>query len=466
MFNNKHLNISLLLFVTFIPSIICFFLKNWFSIDRPIFFYDYFIISLLIVIRAPILIIWGLFTVLFILDLTLVFSKFYLFNLSDFIDSFNFIFNYSFNFNQLIFILFFGFILFGIFVIIKKLIKLNALKLNSFYILFTFILLTVAFDIINGTTFIFPNTNYSRFYKGNFAGSICLNYYKGYKNKFLEVNTPHILNINNQSITFSEFSKDSSTNQLIIIVESFGFMNNLKLRNKFQNSLSAIFINKGWKSKWGSSEFNGGTTKAELRELVNVDGEYGYFLNKLNASKYVSIFKIKKQQGYKLAAIHSFTSNMFQRSIWWKNIGIDNFYFLGDLQLVSNFKSELNYDTPFGSLRDEDSFDYIQKITPSTGKQFVYMLTENTHLPFLGKISKPIFSNNFNIDKENYLSDEAKNQNKRLSNFFVYLANHIDYKKFQRVIFIGDHMPPFLNNADRKFYNNKLVPYCILTSAK
>lgn len=91
------------------------------------------------------------------------------------------------------------------------------------------------------------------------------------------------------------------------------------------------------------------------------------------------------------------------------------------------------------------------------------MLTENSHLPFKGNLNKPLFSNIFDIDSEINLSDEAKNQGKRISIFLEYVASHIESSRFQKIIIVGDHMPPFARKQDRLFYNNKFVPYCIIT---
>ena len=154
---------------------------------------------------------------------------------------------------------------------------------------------------------------------------------------------------------------------------------------------------------------------------------------------------------------------MFQRNIWWKNIGIDNLNFRENIQSFYNYKLKLNYNTSFISVNDEDAFNFIQAKTSKEGKQFSYLLTENSHLPFMSNVEKPIFTHLFDIDNEINLSEEAKNQHKRISNFLFYVASHLDSNKFQNILIVGDHMPPFVKKNDRDFYNNQFVPYFIIT---
>jgi hypothetical protein len=134
-----------------------------------------------------------------------------------------------------------------------------------------------------------------------------------------------------------------------------------------------------------------------------------------------------------------------------------------DLQIAYNFQTKLSYESPFISLVDEDAFNYIQDKIPVKGKHFVYFLTENSHLPFKGIPSKPSASHFFDIDKETNLSEEAKNQSKRISELLIHVATHLDHDKFQKLLIVGDHMPPFVNKNDRLFYSDKFVPYCIIS---
>jgi hypothetical protein len=375
------------------------------------------------------------------------------------IDSVN---EYSLNFAQLflIFIVISGFIgLFFIFRIIK--LKIGGEILNvKLFVIIVFSIFVI--DNINGSSIILPYKSSFRFYESNFAGSPVIMLSINLVNINANSAKPLINSKLDESITFKQYSNDHSGNQMLIIVESFGLINDTIKRTVFQKCISTVFEKNNWKTSWGKTKFTGSTTRSELRELLNCVGDYRYFINSKNSLSVKSIFQIKKHRGYLTNAIHSFKPSMFERGIWWKNIGVDKVYFSGDVQF-NNKKIKLNYDSPFISVNDEDSFDFLQNKTSNTSKQFSYLLTENSHLPFKGNPVSPIFTNFFDIDQEINLSTEAKNQSKRISNFLVYVARHLDSNKFQKLIIVGDHMPPFLIKGDRAFYSDQFVPYCIVT---
>lgn len=453
----------ILLIVVFLPTLFFLSSKLWIEIDRSIFVYEYLFILLLISFNVRTFITWMVFLFFLFIDFTSVFSKLYLFNLIEFINTIKYFGNYNFNTLQLVLltILLSSLITFYfLFRVIKIKIGGDKLCLKLFLIVFVSIF---ALDNLNGSSILVPYNSSLYFYKSNFAGSPLISLSKNLVNLKVNSDKPLLHPIHNESITFNQYVKDDSNNQMLIIVESFGLIQDSIKRKEFQKAISTVFGYKHWKTSWGQTKFTGSTTRSELRELLNCVGDYRYFLDSKKAKNVKSIFQIKKKQGYVTNAIHSYKANMFERDIWWKNIGVDDVYFSDDVQSINNYKNELNNDTPFISVNDEEAFDFIQAKTSSSGKQFSYFLTENSHLPFKGKIKKSDFSHLFNIDSETKLSEEATNQNKRISNFLVYVAKHLNSNKFQKLIIVGDHMPPFLKKDDRAFYSNQFVPYCIIT---
>jgi hypothetical protein len=462
MWYRKFIFRFLLLFVVILPTLVLMLLKTWFSIDRALFVYEYFLIGFLVAFNFRSLWSWLVFLFVFILDIVTVFSKLYLFNLYDFLNILTYFGNYTINLTQVIILISTVFVLFGV------LVSLNFIKRRIGYDkvslwLFTVMVISIfALDNINGSSVLSIYNSSFNFYNSNFAGSPAVLLYHGLINRNVNTNVPELFPPNKESITFKEYTLDSTSNQMLIIVESFGLINDSLKREAFQKDISAVFEDKNWKTIWGKTEFTGSTTRSELRELLNCVGDYRYFINADHATNFNSIFHVKKKQGYNTIAIHSYKANMFERSIWWNNIGADQVYFSEDMQLVTNFQIKLNNESPFTSVNDEDAFRFIQSKTSVKGKQFVYFLTENSHLPFKGKIDSPISSKFFIIEKEQFLSEEAKSQNKRITNFLNYVAKNLDICKFQKILIVGDHMPPFLNKVDREFYSNKFVPYLIV----
>lgn len=449
----------LLLLIAMLPTLIVLLLTSWFSIDRPLIVYEYFLIGFLFAFNVRSVWPWLFFVFLFALDIAIVFSKLYLFNLPDLLNAFKYLGNYSMNAVQIFLFLITFLALFGIFVLLKVIkIKIGTDKVCLRF--FTAILvITFALDNINGTSVGLAYNQSLNFHKKNFAGLNSLLLYRSLVNRNVNSNAPILIK---ESVTFKEFASDSTSSHMLIIVESFGLINDSLKREVFQKNISTIFERKSWKTRWGKTLFTRSTTSAELRELLNCEGDYRYFLDPDQSKKFNSIFQIKKKQGFHTYAIHSYKGNMFERSTWWKNIGADEIFFSEDVQIASNFQSKLNFDTPFVSVNDENSFKFIQAITETNRKQFVYFLTENAHLPFKGELNKSISSSLFDIDKEANLSEEAKNQNKRIMSFLAYVATHLDPKKFQKILIVGDHMPPFVKKDDRVFYNDQFVPYFII----
>ncbi len=463
MWHKKSLNRFFLVLVVMLPNIFFFFSKFWFEIDRPLFIYEYLFIFLLMSFRIHYFYSWFFFVFVFFVDLTTIFSKIYLFSLSNFLKSLKYFYNYSTTSNQLILILSLFFCLFFIFYLFRsiKIIIRNDKSLIYFFVLiFTFIF---SLDAINGSSFSMSYNYNTNFYKGNFAGAPTHKIFTLITVDNYNANEPILNPLKKQSITFKNFAIDTTNSQLLIIVESMGLIDDTIKRKAYQQSISDIFKRKHWKTSWGQTSFTGSTTSAELRELLNCVGDYQYFLKKNIANDFISIFQIKSEQGFHTNAIHSYKGDMFLRNIWWKNIGVEEVFFRENVQALFNYKLKLNYNSSFISLNDEDAFDFIQSVTSNKRKSFSYFLTENGHLPFMSNIETPISSHLFNIENEGSLSQEAKNQHKRISNFLIYVASNLDFNKFQSILIVGDHMPPFVKKDDRKFYNNQFVPYCIVT---
>ena len=461
---HKKSNYRILLFlVIMLPNIIWLLSRFWFEIDRPLFIYEYLFVFLLMSFRIHYFYSWALFVLVFFVDLATIFSKLYLFSLSDFLKSLKYLLNYSININQLtlLLILFFGLIgLFYLFRLIKIKIGNDKPVIYFFLLIFNF---TLTLDTINGSSFLMSYNFNSNFYKGNFAGASTQTIYNLITVNNFSTNKPITNPLNKKSITFKQFAIDTTNSQLLIIAESMGLIDDTIKRKAYQQSISDIFNQKYWKTSWGKIQFTGSTTSAELRELLNCTGSYQYFINQKFANNINSIFRIKNKQGFHTNAIHSYKGDMFQRNKWWENIGIEDVYFRENIQALYNYELKLNYGNSFISLNDEDAFNFIQAKATKEGKQFSYLLTVNSHLPFMSNVEKPISSNLFDIDNEMNLSAEAKNQHKKISNFLIYVASHLDSSKFQSILIVGDHMPPFVKNKDREFYNNKFVPYCIVT---
>ena len=154
---------------------------------------------------------------------------------------------------------------------------------------------------------------------------------------------------------------------------------------------------------------------------------------------------------------------MFNRSIWWRNVGIKNAFFKESfLKDNANKKVQLDDDGPFTSITDVAMFKYMEsKTNNKNNKIFSYLLTENSHLPF-----KKIIKDNYPTKNLNFntlpISEEAKNQLKYIKNLLTEIINNVDSSKWNKILFIGDHNPPYLNKINRNYYSDKMVPYVLI----
>ena len=106
-------------------------------------------------------------------------------------------------------------------------------------------------------------------------------------------------------------------------------------------------------------------------------------------------------------------------------------------------------------------YNYMLTKTNSENKIFSYFLTENTHLPFSMKVIEKEPINNFKIETFP-ISVEAQNQLKMIKNTISNFVSKMDTSRWNKIIIIGDHRPPYLDIRDREYFSKNLVPYVLL----
>ena len=222
---HKKLVCRIFLFLSVMfPNIIALIAKLWFTFDRPLFIYEYLLVFIFMAFNIHFFYIWVFFVFFILLDLANIFSKIYLFNLPNFLNSLQYFKNYSMNVNQIIILVFITsalIVLLFLFKYIKKNIGNDKWPLQLFIVIFAFIF---TLDSINGSTFERFQTN-TNFYKGNLAGFPTNELYYLIKGNIDFDNITPIQNsLNRESITFKQFASDTTNNQLLIIVESMGLI--------------------------------------------------------------------------------------------------------------------------------------------------------------------------------------------------------------------------------------------------
>jgi hypothetical protein len=451
-------NLSLLIYVNLINIIFLIARLNGTATIRPVLVYDYLLIVILIAFRVPSIIVWVFFIAIFSLDLIGQISFTYLFSVPELLKNLEFSSLYSLSFLQYFFIfLFLAYLSLNLFVITKF--TSSPYRSGKLSILFCciFFILIYTFDYLNGGSIvnsrkILPIANTS------VGGSSIRNVGANVINIMRDPQKPVP---NFRSSTFQTFAEDTVGNQLLIIMESWGLPAEKKTKEKLKSVLFKKAHENGWTASFGHTPFRGTTTSSELRELLNVRGDYRYLINADSARQVESIFNIKKAQGYFNVAVHSFTGKMFERAIWWKNIGIDSACFLETVVFHRGYSNhELNHTTPFLSLNDEDAFLFLTANTsPASQKKFGYLLTENSHLPFY---DDKVAENDNDILDFKGLSPEANSQMRRIQEL-IFFFMHESGDQWSKILIVGDHIPPCLKSSDRIFYFQDKTPFLILT---
>ncbi len=421
---------------------------------RPIIVYEYLLIPLLIAFRVPLTITYFCFIAVLLIDVISQISFIFLFSISEFLKNLQFYLLYDFSVTHYVMAVGFGIFIVAFFFALKRSSKPTR-ELSIVTISFTglFFVSVYVIDSLSGKSLLNEKRIWS-FYDFNLGAALTRDVFILVKDLGAPTSKVHV---GNNSITSKTFKNDSTGNQLLIIMESWGFPNKQADWNKLKAIISSKDKLQEWKFDFGSTKFSGGTAHAELRELLDANGDYRYLVNPDSARSVRSIFNSKKKQGYSTFAIHSFSGKMFQRNIWWKNIGADSVFFMENVLRKKRLTSdELNYTTPFPSLNDEDAFLFIGPRNDHR-KRFAYFLTVNTHLPFNSQTS-----NKQHVIFDSQLSDEAENQLDRIIELIKFFIEKGNAEHWSKILIVGDHMPPFSNEKDRNFYSKKEVPFLLL----
>ncbi len=436
----------------------------YFFLPRSIFYYEYLLVLLSIAFFKNYRISFLLFILIFIFDLFNIISKLFLFKIDDFIQSISFVKLYNFSLNQIFIFIFFVTYLIIIKLIVKKT-KSTIDQNKKKYIIFIFILYFLIFllDALNGSGRLFTQREHD-INETHIKKNIISPLYKEYKVAYQDMANDTISTLKDTSVSFKSFLKDSSGNQLVILVESWGIIKDTLLQGELVKIISNSFYKKGFNVSSGNSKYYGSTTAAGLRELLNASGSYSYFINKSsNKTKYISILDVKTNQGYDTYMFHPYTGEMFSRSKWWKNLGAKNLFFRENYLIDNNFKAEeVDEDARFPSIKDDTFFDYLLQKTQKSKKKFVYYLTVNSHLPYTKIVSEHNPSSGFNIEKMP-ITNEAKFHLIHIKNLIEYFSQKIEANEWNKILIIGDHTPPFSTLTDRNFYVDGKVPYLLIT---
>jgi len=436
------------------------------AIERPIFYYEYLSLPFIFTLLPNNKLRWIALALTLLGDAIVSLARFYFF------DSFNYItkipslffshFSFSFWIILILGVVLFSYLVYAIVrgwgLIVNDLTnKADRKKWKLFYLKFLFICFIIIYsiDIKTGNSFFNFKTignNHT-----NFSQSLLAQYYndaKIFSKRYSPVN--EIQDYHNGSITYKYLKTDSSHHQVLIVLESWGYINDATIRNSQLQDLLQL-KNKGYQVIMDSSTFQGGTSQAEARELLNKTGEAYYSIIQNLPNKVNSIIDLKNKEGYYSTALQSFSGFHSSGYLFRKSLGFSS------IKELSFFKDSLhqplNYNNHYEAVNDEVVFDYGIQNAFSHPKSFTYLLTINTHLPFNGAINDKITNE---AEIKALPTKESLGQYCRLKEQFKAIALLLEKYPIDKLVIVGDHPAPFVNTNERDFYSKKWVPAIII----
>lgn len=238
--------------------------------------------------------------------------------------------------------------------------------------------------------------------------------------------------------------KNKDRSVMFIIVESLG----RPIHEEVYDYLKFSAAPDGYRTYSWDIRSKGATTSGELRSLCNLQGSYTNIIeDTLGSCLPVKLSSL----GWETSGFHGFSGNMFNRKLWWPDIGLRNLFFPNNSEL---------FDYPrcgdaFNGVCDYDLLKHVYD-NFNDGMNFNYILTLNTHLPVAVR-SVPISIGQMcrKYDIPNNACIHIANMGDLLSNIRN-LSNRAASKPL--IIIVGDHPPPFDSKSDRLYFTSDITP--------
>jgi len=451
------------------------------TITRPIIYYEYLVLPFILIrlnnkISRVIILMGLIFT-----DITFNLAHLYYFDVFNYFQKLPFLFKSSFNF------LFWIILIISLtcfFLISNYLIRLfdnyilipGLYKHKLFYIipLFLFLLIYLV-DSLNGSSLIGTRDkgkhiiNITTQNKGeyNIGKSLIRDLYFDYKTYQLgEEPVSKLADFKNidkdSSIAYKQFYNSNSNREILIMMESWGIYKNDSLLQHQIEPFLKLDSNK-FKVIFEKSFFDGATLQAESRELLNKEGSAYFSVINHDTCDIKSLVQHKSDQNFKTIAVQPFMGNYSVGYRFKKLIGFQIF------KDYSFFHDTLGYQNVYYnhylSVKDEDVFSWIFNNANKNDKIFTYCLTINTHLPFHFNLIQEN-DTSFNNFKKRFIKYFPSHQTLiryyRLTQELSYLSELIKKSNIDKIVIVGDHMPPFIFKEERSLFIPQYVPAIIV----
>lgn len=457
-FRNAVTDIVITIFaVVVIPSLIFYFIDQFWFIQRAVFNIDYLLVCLILVLFGPVYVAIGVATIL-VLDIVFSFAPAYHFSLTSILHSISDMFSLEPDFliveaGKVVALVLLGTI--STYLSIKKTQSKKIVMAACAVSIIGLVLLDIKFSA-NSISERDANS-----IKTNIAAS-------SINNLRLAVSTAD-QNSQVQSIQVSEsashvlWAQEANANEqyqsvILIVVESLGAFKDGALNNIQMAPVLALKNQAGIVTESGVMAFEGSTVPGELRELCAI--------KLLAVHPDISILPIEDclprimgERGYETLAIHGFIGTMFSRNRWYPALAFDDIWFAPEIDRQDREANRCGI--AFHGICDVDVWKKIAALVSkeTVSKRFIYWLTLSAHLPV--QRVKPTGS--FSCSDYPSLTHNAQVCSMVLRHRQLFSEVAMSVKngelKSTRIILVGDHSPPFLDDETRSLFSSEYVPY-------
>lgn len=448
---------------------------------RPIIYYEYIFLPLILIIVERHLFRTLILVGLILLDIIYNLSHLYYFDIFNYVEKLPYLFIAKFD------ALFYLYILIGFIILVlicNYLVNIFEIKIKSLQekkykiniiVCFSFFLLVYIIDSLNGSSLlgaqakgehsIYIRTKNKKEY--NIGKSLVKDLYTDYNLYKLGNNEVHEIpdfkNLNgDSSLSYKYFYNSTGNKEVLIILESWGMYKNEDLTKSQIAPFFNLDSNK-YRVKFERSFFDGATLQAEARELLNKEGEAYFSVINHDKCEIKGLVQKKNEENYKTLAVQPFDGTYSVGTKFKKLIGFQDF------KDYKYFHDTLKYNTIFNnqyqSVLDEQVFSYLFENTKKSTKNFSYCLSINTHLPFHLTRRQRKDPNYITFAKQNankFPDEKVLQRYYRMKQELATIASLIDKTDVDKVLIVGDHVPPYLFKIERDLFYPNIVPAILI----
>lgn len=432
------------LFALCVINIPLFLMSYYMPLNRAILNLDFFV-PLFIYFFRPWLA-YFVFAILFIIELLVASSNIFFFDPATFLFAIKNIPNININAGAII--VPFLFLIFEVllFAFVSKLIYYkNSFRQELFSLVF-FILIAILFEIFNGTSYLSryiskDGKNININISGSPAYTLLRQFHYNGNSKTQSFKSSKDNNAN-YILNYAQSHPNDSI--ILILIESYGIPKSIKV----QNWLNSKLLNDTYTTEFSITDSDGSTTNGELRFLCNLKGNYRQLDTNLDSTCLPNLIS---QFGWKSFGLHGFSPFMFERYIWWHNIGFSQLFFAGN----EIFADDEVCGDMFRGVCDDSMIRHAFRFS-EIPNSLIYLLTLNTHLP----VSRHEIPSELNlICKNDSVPIESCMHIAAIGGVLDSVAQNIKLlKTYPLIVLQGDHPPPFYDFKNRDSFSTSAVP--------